>query len=157
MNVSLESLQDHLKKKKFEATIQTDTQQVYAPLKLHDTTFPLFVRIYEEQLLVQLITFLPCEVERKTAADLSRLLHLFNKELDIPGFGLDEIAKIVFFRCMVPTVDKKLSTEVLDSYLKAIEFACTTFTPSIEAMASGQVSFDEMINKAKAATRDASQ
>lgn len=153
MAVTLTQIQDYVKGKGYDSQIQEDTDQVYATYTVEDVSFPFFFRIYEGNELVQLIFFLPLEVQEKTAGHLARLLHLFNKELDIPGFGMDEISKIIFYRCMIPTVKGELDHDVMDSYMRAAEFACKSFTPPIDSIISGQATFDEILEQAKKATR----
>lgn len=152
LTLSLDNLQKALTKRKYAANIQTETQQVYVILKLEKREFPLFIRIYQEEDLLQMLAFFPCQVKPDTAADTGRLLHLFNKELDIPGFGMDEMAGVVFFRCMIPSQTLKIPETFLDAFLHTIELACQTFSPTIEAVAAGLVTFDEILKKAQEAS-----
>lgn len=147
--LNLENIQKILKKKKHDANIQQETQQVYTILKLGEREFPLFIRIYEQGDLVQLLAFFPCQLKTETLGDLGRLLHIFNKELDIPGFGMDEVASVVFFRCMIPMQKNKLDEQLLETFLNTVELACQTFSPTIEAISLGIVNLDEMIKKAQ--------
>lgn len=151
ITLSLDSLQKALIEKKHSANIQKETEQVYCILKLEKREFPLFLRIYQDEELLQLLAFFPCEVKADTAAEVARLLHLFNKELDIPGFGMDELAGVVFFRCMIPTANRKISQELFDAYISTIELACKTFSPTVEAVAAGLITFDEILSKAREA------
>lgn len=147
--LSLQNIEKFLRQKKYDAQVQKETQQVYTVLKLQEREFPLFIRIYEGDELLQILVFFPCKLSEKTLADTGRLLHLFNKELDIPGFGMDEISQVVFFRCMVPVKKKQLDEELLETFLKTTELACQTFSLTIEAIAGGLVNLDEMIEKVK--------
>lgn len=147
--LTLENIQKLLQKKKHDASIQQETQQVYTIVKVGEREFPLFVRIYDQGELVQLLAFFPCQLKAETVGDVSRLLHIFNKELDIPGFGMDEVAGVVFFRCMIPMKKNKLDEQLIETFLNTIELACQTFSPTIEAIALGIVNLDEMIRKAQ--------
>ncbi|MFQ5729728.1 MAG: YbjN domain-containing protein, partial [Waddliaceae bacterium] len=110
MKVTLDALLKFLKKKNYDAKLQRETQQIYIILKLEEKEFPLFLRIFEQSDLLQLLVFMPIQIKPGTHADLARLLHLINKELDIPGFGMDENSEVAFYRCMLPTPEKKIDS-----------------------------------------------
>lgn len=147
--VTLKLLQDYLKKKGYEASIQEETQQVLLLFKFEGREFPLFARILPEGSLLQLLVFFPAGFTKETANDISRLLHLLNKELDLPGFGTDETAGVIFFRCMLPIVDGELADKVIDAFINSMELVCKTFSPAIEAVASGATSYEEILKKAQ--------
>jgi hypothetical protein len=168
INNTLDSLLQFLKKNDYAADIQEDTQQVYTILKINRKEYPLFLRVFDEGHLLQLLVFIPCSLdiseqatpptepplesssERKAVVgDLARLLHLLNKELDIPGFGMDEIAGVVFYRLMLPTPKKKIEEELLLAFLKTIDHVCQMFTPPIEAVSSGHMTLDQILAKAQ--------
>ena len=175
INITPESLLQFMQKNKYEADIQPDTQQVYTIFKLNQKEYPLFLRVFDEGHLLQLLVFIPCHLEpneefilekkeresqeasessKKTEqkaiiADLARLLHLLNKELDVPGFGMDETAGVVFYRLMLPTPKKKIESDLLLAFLKTVEHVCQMFSTPIEAVSSGQMTLDQILAKAK--------
>ena len=138
-----------LKKNDFQADIQEETQQVYIILKLLEREFPLFIRVFDEGHLLQLLAFIPCPLQEETVPDMARLLHLLNKELDVPGFGMDEMAAVVFYRIMIPTPKKKIEEDLLLAFIHTIEHVCKMFTGPIEAIAHKQMTLDEILEKAK--------
>ena len=87
------------------------------------------------------------------AGDLGRLLHLLNKELDIPGFGMDEEAEVVFYRIMIPAIDNRVDTKVITRYLGSIEGLCMNFSPVIATVAGGAATFNEVLKKIKSAQK----
>ena len=107
-----------MQKNKYEADIQSETQQVYTILKISQKEYPLFLRVFDDGHLLQMLAFIPCQLERNVVPDMARLLHLLNKELDVPGFGMDEMAGVVFYRLMLPTPSKKIDGELLLAFLK---------------------------------------
>lgn len=173
INMTPESLLAFMHKNKYEADIQSDTQQVYTIFKIGPKEYPLFLRVFDDGHLLQLLVFIPCHLEpnehfalgkeskhapseptknkqqRTVVADLARLLHLLNKELDVPGFGMDEMAGVVFYRVMLPTPKKKVDSELLLAFLKTAEHVCQMFSTPIEAVSSGQMTLDEILAKAK--------
>lgn len=173
INITSESLLQFMRKNKYEADIQADTQQVYTIFKLNQKEYPLFLRVFDEGHLLQLLVFIPCHLEpneqfapgkqkgkarsnassqnedqKVIVADIARLLHLLNKELDVPGFGMDEIAGVVFYRLMLPTPKKKIESELLLAFLKTVEHVCQMFSTPIEAVSSGQMTLDQILTKA---------
>lgn len=173
INNTPESLLQFMQKHKYESDIQADTQQVYTIFKINQKEFPLFLRVFDEGHLLQLLVFIPCHLEaneelmlgksqskipsldskseqQKTViADLARLLHLLNKELDVPGFGMDEMAGVVFYRLMLPTPKKKIESDLLHAFIKTVEHVCQMFANPIEAVTSGQMTLDQILAKAQ--------
>ncbi len=153
-DMNLNNLVTLFNQKGYEAKIQEETGQVYAIFKENDQEYPIFARIYEGGELLQLIAFFPYQLEKDVLPDIARLLHLLNKELDIPGFGMDEFGGVSFFRCMLNTPGKKLNEDLLDLYLNTIRLACKSFGPTIAAVTSGAMSVDDIIYKAQAAVKE---
>jgi hypothetical protein len=147
--VNLDSLLVHLREKNYEVQIQTETHQIYHLFKIKGQEFPLFLRIVEGGVLIQLLLIIPTELKNSAVNDTARLLHLLNKELDIPGFGMDEIEKLIYYRMMLPTSDQKIPETILDTFFKAIHAICEGFSPAIFAVASGDVKFEEILEKAR--------
>lgn len=149
--VSEPNVLEELKKLNLEPKIQEETNQVYCMFKGEKGgEFPMFVRLLHEGELVQLITFFPCSVQKDQFNDIARFLHIVNKELDVPGFCFDEASTTVFYRLVIPTAKKELSTEVFSAVINTSRVVCTTFAPAIEAMASGAMTLQDVLNKAAA-------
>ena len=149
IKVDLKTLLKFLTDLNFDAKLQEDTKQIYVILKVSGREFPLFLRIFESSDLLQLLAFMPCQIKHGTHADLARLLHLINKELDIPGFGMDESAEVAFYRCMLPTPGKQIDKRLLETYVKSIELICESIAPPVIAVASGLATFSEILQKAR--------
>ena len=150
IQLNLNELLKYLRAKNYDAQLQKETQQIYIILKLAGKEFPLFIRIFEQSDLLQLLVFIPVNIKPIVYPDLARLLHQLNKELDIPGFGMDESAGVVFYRCMLPILDKKIDESLLNGFLKSIFVICETISPPVFIVASGSASYAEVIAKAKA-------
>lgn len=146
---TLDDLIKLFKERNRAVNLQQETNQLYEVMKVEGHEFPLFGRVMEGGSLVQLLLFFPIKIEKKALNDLSRLLHLLNREMDIPGFGLDEEAPVAFYRCMIPTFDGKLPGDVLDGFLRSIQAVCQTFTPAIGAVASAQATYEDLLKKAR--------
>ena len=151
MKVSQHSLLELLKKLNFDAKVQEETNQIYFVFKHERREFPLFIRILHEGELLQILTFIPCSIKPECIADVGRFLHMVNKELDVPGFCLDELSKTVFYRLIIPTVKKELNSDTFEALLNTSQVVCRTFSPPIEAIGNGLMSLDEVLKKAQEA------
>lgn len=151
MTISLtnDSLLDYLQQKNFDAQIQRETQQLSAHLSVGRESYPFFVKIDSNSGILQLLVFIPYALQTSAAPDISRLLHYCNKEIDLPGFGIDELANAVFYRCVLVGKKGEVSTELLDRLLVAIPKLCETFFPLIIMGMSGKLRFDTVLEKAK--------
>lgn len=147
--LSLEKISDHLKKRKLQVELQKETNQLCVTLGLGNREYPLFIRIFDGGILLQLLAFLPCNTKATTRLETSRLLHILNKEMDLPGFGMDESNDVIFYRLMLPVKDKQLDESIFDAMLNAIETATATFTPVIAAVAFGSVACDDVLKFTK--------
>ncbi len=152
LDVTLDNLIDHLKQKGLDATLQEETQQVLTVLKEEEREYPTFFRIFKESSLLQIICFFPFQVPKDNIAEVARLLHLLNRELDIPGFGLDEKSFVCFFRVMLHIPGKQLDEKILESYLNTFSVVTKTFTKTIEAVAAGAVKMDQILEQAESST-----
>lgn len=147
ITLTIDSLKEYLSKAKFPVEIQNETQQVYMLYKINDREFPLFMRIFGEGELLQLIAFVPCEMKPNARGDLARLLHRINKELDIPGFGMDEQASLIYYRLMIPSFEKKIYGTHLQRFITSIEEILKNFSPLIAYVSTGNSTFDEVQKK----------
>ncbi len=149
LTLEIDAIRSHLQEKGVEVSLQKETNQLCILLKIEEVEFPLFIRIFDGGELLQLLAFIPCNISNATASDTARLLHLLNKEVDLPGFGMDEAASVVFYRSMLPTKDKQIDPSLMDAYINATELVCKTFAPVITAVAQGAITFAEVLKKAK--------
>lgn len=144
---NLNSILEFMRNNQFEVDIQQETQQIFTIIKMNQREYPLFIRLFEESQHVQLLVFIPSPLKPEMVSDMGRFLHLLNKELDLPGFGMDEIAGVVFYRLMIPALKKKIDEELFLAYLKTIKNVCQLFAPPIEAVSQGHTTLDEIIQK----------
>lgn len=146
--LSLDSLYDYLTSQSLDIKRQPETDQLYILFKIQDEEFPIFLKSIDDGEFIQLLAFVPMSLETKTIPEVARLLHLFNKELDIPGFGMDEKAKVMFFRLVLPAIEGQVSGEIIQGYITSIKVIIETFFPVIAAVVSGAATFAEIVKKA---------
>jgi hypothetical protein len=147
--LGLNPILEYLRENNFDAQLQKQTNQVYIPFKVADKEYPVFLRIFEGGELLQILAFMPCNIKSDALNDTARLLHLLNKELDIPGFGLDETAMVVFYRCMIPGKDQQVDESLFDAYLNSLQTICQIFGPIIAAVAFGSMTYQEVLKKSQ--------
>lgn len=140
-------VQKFLQSLNFEVKYQQETKQLYIILKIEGADFPLFVRVYDEGDLLQLIAFIPCNIKPGTQGDVARLLHQLNKEIDTPGFGMDETSNVIFYRLMLPGMNKQFDEKLLQLYMTALPVIIKSFTPVIVTAAGGHATYDQIIQK----------
>lgn len=148
MKVNEHNLLQALHALKLDAKVQPETKQIFVVFEHEGNQFPLFIRELHDGELIQLLTFIPCHIDANHLLDLGRFLHMLNKELDVPGFCLDETSSTVFYRLMMPTLHKEFSPEVLEALINTSQMVCKSFGTVIEALASGAMSLDEILKKA---------
>jgi hypothetical protein len=161
LNLNLETILKHLQENKIDAKLQKETNQIYVVYKIQNQDFPLFIRIYEGTNLLQLLAFMPTNVKPSARPDLARLLHLLNKEMDIPGFGMDETAVaegqggVAFYRIIIPTMEAKVDELLLDTFIGSIQSISEAFFPVIATVANGMATYEDVLKKANEAPKEA--
>lgn len=152
MELTINQLLQRLKDKKYDVQIQEETNQIVLILKLGKQEFPLFFRIYESTELLQLLAFMPLTLPEETKTEMARVLHLLNKELDIPGFGMDEVAKLIFFRAMLPIPSQKIAFSTIEKYLNSLQLICQNIFPIVYAVALGSAKIEDVYKILKEVT-----
>ena len=148
MKVNEHNLLQALQTLKLDAKVQPETKQIYIIFEHDGAQFPLFIRELNDGELLQFLSFIPCSVEKAHMNDLGRLLHMLNKELDMPGFCLDEQSSTVFYRQMMPTLKKEFNPDVMEALINTSQMVCKSFAAVIEALATGAMTLEEILKKA---------
>ncbi len=143
------NLLQFVQEKGLSAEFQKETEQIAVILNIEGMQYPMFIRILTEGPVLQVLVFLPCSLNKNTLSDVSRLLHLLNKEMDVPGFGMDEAAGVIFYRVTVPALNGTVDDELLDTYLNSIQVICQSFTPVVINVTQGTMSFEAVLKKAQ--------
>jgi hypothetical protein len=117
--------------------VQEEHGQIFLNFRIEGKEFPLFIKLDPQERLLQLLLFLPCALIPTAAGDLARLLLYINKEVDMPGFGMDEGNRIIFYRCTIPTMDGRLDPDVLDNFLYLMPRISHLFLTTIATVAAG--------------------
>lgn len=143
----LQDLLEFVRRNYPDAQIQKETNQILFVLKLHELEFPVFLRLVEQGEILQIIGFFPLKLKAKTIPDIARVLHFINKEVDIPGFGIDEDSDVIFYRVMLPSVNKELNEELVEAYITSLKMLVDTFFPMIMAVNESFATFKDVMRK----------
>lgn len=146
MLVTLETIQKHLATKGQHLEYQNETGQLYMLITKEDANFPFFIRLYDHGQLLQFTAFMPFSLKEGHEADVARLLHIINKDIDLPGFGMDETNGIIFYRLMLPINKLHLEEATLELMVNVFPSICHTFAKPILAMAHGKESLKTILN-----------
>jgi len=149
MELGEQKLIEMLEKVEVKASFQEESQQLAATLSFHGSDYPMFIRELSDANLLQMIIFIPCTVQEESADDLARLLHMINKELDMPGFCWDEDSRTVFYRLIIPALQKNCDETLFQVYIETTKRVCSMFGTIIQAIAIGAMSLQEMMQKAQ--------
>lgn len=89
------------------------------------------------ELFVQMITALPFRIKEGHIGETARILLFFNKSLDIPGFGLDEVSKTIFYRYTFIKPNSVINKETFIAMIGMIRLVLDAFSDAIEEVANG--------------------
>lgn len=98
---------------------------------------------------LQLIVTLPFYVIEAQIPEVARFILLLNKGMELPGFELSEVDRLIFFRhaCVVP--EDHLDERILLSIIGMIEILVDTFGSQLEAVATGAQSLQQIVEEAQ--------
>ncbi len=123
MELSPDALMQLLSRGKDKPVFQKNTGQVYIETTIQGKKIPIFFGILGDGYLLQMISYLPFQLKEERLGDIALLLHRLNKEIDLPGYGMDEENKLIYYRVVVYCDEKELNEKTLDIYVKSSQFA----------------------------------
>jgi hypothetical protein len=148
MKIDNKTLAATMGKMGLKAEEQQGSNQLMVKFNQNGSEYPMFLRQLDGGNLLQMLTFVPCTIEKESFFDLIRLLHMINKELDMPGFCCDEDSKTVFYRVVIPCLSQQLNEELLQAYVNTTKEVCGMFGTIVHAIAINAMTLDEMMTKA---------
>ncbi|WP_213357826.1 YbjN domain-containing protein [Chlamydiifrater phoenicopteri] len=138
------NLLNFLRENNFTPFEETTSRLSYINLNADDHEIPLFFVIRNEGEILQLIAYLPFQLKDPETQATARLLHLLNRDLDIPGFGMDEEQGLMFYRLVIPCLNKQIDGKLLLVYINTVQLACDSFSHAIGLISSGSMNLDEL-------------
>ncbi|MEC7838904.1 MAG: hypothetical protein VX777_02560 [Chlamydiota bacterium] len=91
----------------------------------------------ESDILLQLSVIFPFKVSEGAFREMARVLMFFNRSLDIPGFGMDELSGHIYFRYAFMKPEGVIPRKTFLSLISIIMLAVDSYSEDIEAVASG--------------------
>jgi hypothetical protein len=146
---NINALLAYLREKNQKPELQKETNQVYLVYTLKGFEVPVFFLIRKESELLQMVAYLPYQVPKANFGEMARMLHLLNRDLDMPGFGMDESQNLIFYRSVIPCFDGKINKKLFNMYLGTTRLVCETFLNAIGMIAAGATTVDEAIKNMK--------
>ena len=141
------ALVSFLKEHGLNPKIQEETKQPYIVCDIQGHEMPVFFDLREEGHLLQIIAYLPFQLKLQATNETARLLHMLNKELDMPGFGMEEKEGFVFYRAVIPCPSQKIDGTLFKRYLGTTRIICTTFLQAIKLLATGKIELEQLMNE----------
>ncbi len=129
--------------------LERNSGLTYININAGDNELPLFFVIRSEGEVLQLICYLPYQLYPNQRDTTARLLHLLNRDIDIPGFGMDEEQGLIFYRLVIPCIRKEINDEILRVYIDTIKIICDSFSHAIGLISSGTMDLDELKRQAE--------
>lgn len=143
--LTLQSLQAYLEKLQYKVQLQDN--QLYTVKRQENIDLVLFFRILNDGELLQILVGLPFPLKEELFNDVGRVLHKLNLDLDMPGFGMDENTKLIFYRSVIPCQNKMCDPALFEKYLELGPRACSSFAQIIAVIAQGHMTYDELIKR----------
>ncbi len=142
------SLISWLKENAFSPEFQKETGQVFVILNIQSYEVPVFFLLRPESELLQMVAYLPYTLPKDKVGETARLLHILNKEIDMPGFGMDEKAELIFYRAVLPCPSGKVDKNLFNMHFGSTRVVCDTFMHAVAMIVSGTMSVDEVLKQA---------
>lgn len=149
ISTKIPEIKKFLRANNIDANIQEETGQIILEYQTENKSYPLFIRFIEESHLLQFILVLYGSYSEKQKSSVARLLHAINRDIDYPGFGMDENTKTIFYRIVIPTPSDTIESSLVLQFLKLVESILSLFTPLIGSIARSAISYDELLEKYK--------
>lgn len=144
VKLSQDALLKLLNERKLNPVFQQENDQIYVLMIINKHEVPIFFGIRSEKTLLQTIAYIPFELTSKSKGEVARLLHLLNYQMDMPGFGMDEEQRLMFYRLVIPCPESELDERFLNLFLATTRVAVETFMGAIAMVAAGSVDLDTM-------------
>lgn len=89
----------------------------------------------------------PFAVQDLAMSEVAQFLHFLNLQIELPGFYLSYVDKIIVYRYILFCSQKNFPKEIILSILGSILFFQDIFGPPLEKLAEGQVTFVALLEE----------
>lgn len=120
------------------------THQHHFMFPLANIEVPIFVKVFDGNILLQIVGYLPFQIAKGSAPTLARALHVFNREMDLPGFGMEEKEGTVFYRLVYPCPSQQIEEDTARLLIGATALAMETFLLTLKAMEEQKITMEQV-------------
>lgn len=96
---------------------------------------------------IQFQTILPFSVSHEATSQVSSLICYLNRLIELPGLEFDEIRLQVFHRYILLYGEEKFNKKMFLSLVGLIMLLLELFSSTLEKVASGETSFNELLEQ----------
>jgi len=96
---------------------------------------------------IQFRTELPFQIQDIALNQVASLLLFLNQLVDLPGFELDELNGKVFYRYVWVIHPHLIDATLMMSIMGAVMLNLSLFSETIESLADGKVSFNDLLSQ----------
>lgn len=100
-----------------------------------------------EYIRVQFQITFPFQMQDKAVFEVGSLLHLINRLMELPGFEMDELENKLFYRYVLLSHHPEQVPTLYISILGLIMMILDLFTETIEKIAAGQSTFNDLLEE----------
>jgi hypothetical protein len=140
------SIIQSLKERGIEAHLQKETGQVLIQRTIDGVDFPFFLKILPTGPFIQCVSFIPYELPEEVSLEFLSLLHFINRQIDLPGFGYDELSKYSFLRYNIPAFNNEIDGDTVKGILLRMEKLLELFAGFVLSVAQDPSSYSEAKN-----------
>lgn len=137
-------MKSFLEKHNLGPAIDPESGQLYCGYRIENSEFVLLLTPSEDHSLLQFVLFFPVTFSKEREAELGRLILKLNNLLDLPGLGLEEVGKTIYFRHAQPLAGSHIEEEVFLALMSSIPNIASTFLGVIHQVASGEKNVDDI-------------
>ena len=96
---------------------------------------------------IQFETALPFTFSDKSSPEVSSFLHFLNRQLELPGFEMDEGNRLILYRYVLLSSEDRLQPDLLKGIIGSISLMLDLFGEAIEKVAVEETTFNEILEK----------
>ena len=169
IHCSLDGLENFFKKESINCYKESDSVEFPTDYLVIDTAVdekgrPQLIQLYvlnrdipgkvsqandREANFIQIKYIYPFEFQAEAVNEIARYVLLINKTLDFLGFCMSEVDSKIFFRCDLSCKKTLIDTELLKGMLGYILLAVDSFCPTMEKLATQEITFQTVLDSFK--------
>lgn len=94
---------------------------------------------------IQFETALPFPLSEVRAHDVGSFVFYLNRQLELPGFELDEGNSLVLYRYVLLAPDANIQPDLLKGLIGSITLTLDLFSEAIEKVSTGETTFNKIL------------